>query len=121
VPFLVGGGLIVAAISISGRHDSLATAATRPQRPSVTPGSSHRKVNFRDRLVVGLEARRPSEIEFIDEVAARVRLGQIPERLVNQTFFWSRDRVNRIGRDQRPIIYFQPVMTAQARRLGVRL
>jgi hypothetical protein len=114
-------GLLATALCLPDRASNSAVAATGPVRPSLTPGSARQKISFRDRLVAGLQARRGSEVEFIDRVVLQVRLGQLPERLVNQTFFWSRDRVNRIDRTQRAIIYFQPVLTAQAKRLGVSL
>jgi hypothetical protein len=121
---LVGIGLLVGVFFANQFADRL-FAATGPPRPILTPGSSHQGVNFRDRLVAGLEARRPSEVKFVDSVVVKVRQGKLPERLVNQTFFWSRERANRPGHGpngtQRPIIYFQPVMTAQAKRLGVEL
>jgi hypothetical protein len=118
-------GLLAGVHMLAEQIDNLAVAATGPARPSVTPGSTHQGISFRDRLIAGLQARRPSEVEFIDAVVLKVRLGKLPERLVNQTFFWSRDRANRPGHHalgtQRPIIYFQPVMAAQAKRLGVQL
>jgi hypothetical protein len=118
-------GLLAAALALAEQIDNLAIAATGPARPTLTPGSSHQGINFRDRLIAGLQARRGSEVEFIDAVVLKVRQGKLPERLVNQTFFWSRDRANRPGHNpagtQRPIIYFQPVMSAQAKRLGVTL
>jgi hypothetical protein len=118
-------GLLAAALLLPDRIDNRALAATGPLRPNITPGSPRQGISFRDRLIVGLQARRGSEVAFIDDVVLHVRLGKLPERLVNQTFFWSRDRAKRtdfpkVG-TQRPIIYFQPVMTRQARQLGVKL
>ena len=122
----MGIGLLAGGAVAAGPGDNRAAAATEPARPVLTPGSSHQGISFRDRLIVGLQARRGSEVDFIDAVVLKVRLGKLPERLVNQTFFWSRDRAARPGRTitagtERPIIYFQPVMTAQAKRLGVTL
>jgi hypothetical protein len=117
-------GLLGGLLMMAEQFGNPVVAATGPARPTLTPGSSHQGISFRDRLIAGLEARRPSEVEFIDAVVLKVRLGRLPERLVNQTFFWSRDRANRTGNPrgtQRPIIYFQPVMSAQAKRLGVAL
>jgi hypothetical protein len=118
--------LLAGALWLPDRLDNPATAATGPDHPNITPGSSHQGISFRDRLIVGLQARRGSEVDFIDAVVLKVRLGKLPERLVNQTFFWSRDRAARPGHTitaatQRPIIYFQPVMAAQAKKLGVKL
>jgi hypothetical protein len=117
----LGLGILAAAWCLLDWAGSTSLAATGPAQPTLTPGSGRQEVSFRDRLVAGLQARRGSEVDFIDRVVVKVRLGKLPERLVNQTFFWARDRVNRIDRTQRAIIYFQPVLTAQAKRLGVSL
>jgi hypothetical protein len=93
------------------------------ERVSVAPGRSHRKISLRDRLVVGLQARLKSEVAFVDRVVLRVQAGQLPRRLVDETFFWARDRARtgRNGRTRRPIIFFQPAMIARANRLKVVL
>jgi len=102
--------------------DRMATAA-EVQRVVVTPAKPRRPISLRDRLVVGLQARTESEVEFVEDVALRVRLGQLPQRMVDQTFFWARKRaaVVRNGRTRRPIIYFRPAMAVRADRLGVEL
>jgi hypothetical protein len=89
----------------------------------VTPARPQQPVSLRDRLVVGLQARLKSEVAFVEDVAFRVRIGQIPQRVVDQTFFWARDRASvvRAGRTRRPIIYFRPAMTLRARLLGITL
>jgi hypothetical protein len=90
---------------------------------AVSPGKAQRVVSLRDRLVVGLQARLKSEIAFVELVALRVRTGQLPQRLVDETFLWARQRAGSIrgGRARRPIIFFQPAMTARAKRLKVVL
>jgi hypothetical protein len=52
-----------------------------------------------------------------------VNHGLLPQRVVDETFFWARSRASvvRNGRTRRPIIYFQPAMAARAQRLGVEL
>jgi hypothetical protein len=93
------------------------------KRVVLSPARPQQPVSLRDRLVVGLQARLKSEVTFVEEVAFRVRTGQLPQRIVDQTFFWARDRASvvRAGKTRRPIIYFRPVMAAQAKRLGVNL
>ncbi|MEX2316916.1 MAG: hypothetical protein WD669_07180 [Pirellulales bacterium] len=100
-----------------------ATAQTPAPAVNVSPATSDRPASLRDRLIVGLRAMSKSDIAFVDSVVARVQAGQLPQRLVDQTFFWARDRAARTqgGRTRRPIIYFQPALTAQAKRLGVTL
>ncbi|TWT38061.1 hypothetical protein KOR34_30290 [Posidoniimonas corsicana] len=78
---------------------------------------------YRERLVLGLQARRPSEVDFVDAVVDTVERGKLPRRLVDRTFFWARERSpERNGRKlHRPIIYFQPALTKQAEKLGIKI
>jgi hypothetical protein len=93
------------------------------ERVALTPGKVQRPISLRDRLVVGLQARLKSEVAFVELVVARVQTGDLPQRLVDETFFWARARgaTLRSGRTRRPIIYFKPAMEARAKRLGVEL
>lgn len=73
---------------------------------------------LRDRLVTGLQVRRPSEFAFIDAVIDTVERGDLPQKIVDGFFFWSRGKARaRPGR--RGIIYFQPALETQSRRLGI--
>ena len=112
----------VAVSTLDGQHRA-AVAAEVVEPMVIVPAGSSRPVTLRDRLVSGLRARLKSEIDFIDSLVVAVNLGQVPQRLVDQTYFWSRIRASdrRYGRPRRPIIYFQPAMTARAQRLGVVL
>ncbi|TWT74679.1 hypothetical protein Pla123a_35030 [Posidoniimonas polymericola] len=78
---------------------------------------------FRERLVLGLQARRPSEVEFIDAVVDTVERGRLPRKLVDRTYFWARERspVRNGKKSHRPIIYFQPALTIQAEKLGITI
>lgn len=76
---------------------------------------------LRERLVAGLQVRRPSEFAFVDAVIDTVERGELPERLVDRFFFWSRSRVHRSARTRRPIIYFQPGLQRQADRLRITI
>jgi hypothetical protein len=112
------------AIAVLGGDDfQRARAATEVQRVAVAPSRGSRAISLRDRLVVGLQARLKPEVAFVELVTARVRAGQLPQRLVDETFFWARQRAKegRSGRMRRPIIFFQPAMTARAKRIGVAL
>jgi hypothetical protein len=64
-----------------------------------------------------------SEVAFVELVATKVRTGKLPQRVVDETFFWARGRASksRNGNSRRPIIFFQPAMIARAKRLGVEL
>jgi len=89
----------------------------------VTPAKADQPISLRDRLVVGLQARLKSEVAFCDAVAIKVLAGQLPQRLVDETFFWARQRAAsfRNGHNYRPIVYFQPAMRARAERLHLTL
>ena len=119
----VGGLLLIAFITGGVVQRCLAANENELEKVAVTPARPQQPVSLRDRLVVGLQARLKTEVAFVEEVAFRVRIGQIPQRIVDQTFFWARDRASivRAGRTRRPIIYFQPAMIARARLLGITL
>ena len=76
---------------------------------------------LQERLVFGLQARLTSEFAFIDAVVAAVEQGQIPQSLVDSTFFWARRRTpQRRGRfARRPMIYFQPALEIQLDLLDI--
>ena len=89
----------------------------------VTPAKPDQPITLRDRLVVGLQARLKSEVDFCDNVADKVNSGKIPQRLVDETFFWARQRAASIrnGHKYRPIVYFQPGLRARADKLHLSL
>lgn len=98
-------------------------AAVEVDNIRLEPANGIKPISLRDRLVVGLEARIPSEIAFCELVALKVQTGKLPARIVNQTFFWARERaaVPRNGIEERPIVYFQPAMKLRAEKLHVTL
>jgi hypothetical protein len=120
---LAAAGLLLFFLMSAGPVLRCRAATEEVQRVTLTPARVQQPVSLRDRLVVGLQARLKSEVAFVEMVALRVRTGQLPQRVVDQTFFWARDRASvvRAGRTRRPIIYFQPAMIARAKRLGVAL
>jgi hypothetical protein len=89
----------------------------------VTPAKPDQPITLRDRLVVGLQARLKSEVDFCDNVADKVNTGAIPQRLVDETFFWARQRAASIrnGHKYRPIVYFQPGLRARLDKLHLSL
>jgi hypothetical protein len=114
--------LLVAAAFVFAVRLQYAPAGER-QRMVIAAGGAQQVVNLRDRLVVGLQARLKSEVAFVELVAAKVRTGKLPQHVVDETFFWARDRasISRNGNSRRPIIFFRPAMTARAKRLRVEL
>jgi hypothetical protein len=112
--------IAVAAFIVTG---SVVAQQNSVERVGLAPAKVQRPISLRDRLVVGLQARLKTEVAFVELVALRVRTGDLPQRIVDETFFWARARGGtfRNGRTRRPIIYFQPAMTARAKKLGVEL
>jgi hypothetical protein len=114
----------VLALSIAaGGRVAQRGVADEVEKVDVTPAKPSRPITLRDRLVIGLEARLKSEVAFIDAVIAEVQAGHIPQRLVDETFFWARQRaaIVRNGHTNRPVIYFMPAMRARANLLHVSL
>jgi hypothetical protein len=113
---LVAGSLWVGTAEQRAAADEIAAL-------TVTPAAPQRPLSRRDRMVAGLKARLKSEVAFIDKVLEAVRLGRLPQKLVDQTYFWARLRASRprSGRPRRPIIYFQPAMRARAKVFGIIL
>jgi hypothetical protein len=113
--------LAIGLLLTSGTSNHLATGLAQDQSPQ--PGRPQQPVSLRDRLIVGLRAMSKADTAFVDRVVLRVQSGQLPQRLVDETFFWARDRAGQAqrGNARRPIIYFRPAMTARAQRIGVAL
>jgi hypothetical protein len=120
---LIALSILVLVAAIGGRIIQHTMAAEETANIDVTPAQPNRPVTLRDRLIVGLQARLKSEVAFVDEVVAKVNSGQLPQRQVDETFFWARQHaaLARVGRWHRPIIYFEPAMRARANLLHVSL
>jgi hypothetical protein len=120
---VTGSWLPIGVLTLAPSWPAFAAATAAVTRPALSPAKPQRPISLRDRLIAGLKARLRSEVAFIDKVVLRVHAGQLPQRIVDETFFWARDRasVARHGRTQRAIIYFQPAMIARAKRLNVAL
>ncbi len=116
-------GLFALALLIPNRGDVQSATAAELTTVALDPATPIHQLTLHDRLIVGLEARLPSEIAFVDRVVLAVRRGRLPESLVNQTFFWARQRASRPrnGRLRRGIIYFEPAMKARAEQIGLDL
>jgi hypothetical protein len=92
-------------------------------RQAAAAARQGRQVKLRDQLRVGLKvsSKTKGDLKFIDKVVDLVEKGKLSRRLVETTFLWARKRAkSRSGRRQlRPIVYFRPVLTLRAKRLGV--
>lgn len=124
VSLLIVLSLLAAVLLIPDRHESRLAGAAQITGPPLQQAVPGRPITLRDRLVTGLQARLVSEVAFVDNLSDKVNKGKLPQRLVDETFFWARERAawhNRRGRRRRPIIYFQPAMVARASRIGITL
>lgn len=83
--------------------------------------TGQREPTLRNRLFLGLQARRPSEFAFIEAVLDTVDRGGLSERAVTRVFAWSRSRQSRGRAGRRPIILFQAAMTRIADNLKVTI
>jgi len=82
-----------------------------------------RQVSLQQQLTAGLKVITNADKAFINRVVLAVEQGRLPRKLVDSTFLWSRYRAARKSytRRLRPIVYFQPALTLQAKRIGILL
>lgn len=80
-----------------------------------------REPTLRERLTLGLHARRPAEIEYIDAVVDTVNRGMLPEKVVNRMFFWARQHAPKGDQSRRPIIYFQAGLDRVAKSMHITI
>ena len=108
----------------------VATAIQAQQPPAPTPVEAStesdragRQVSLFDQLRVGLKAKTKADIAFLELVVLRVNQGKLPRKMVDATFLWARNRYKGRPTDHRlrPIVYFQPALIAQAKKIGVVL
>ena len=114
---LTFGLLVIVGVSLRS------PAADEIKKIDITPGKAERPISLRDRPVVGLHARLKTEVTFCEAVATQVNTGHLPQRLVDETFLWARQRASspRNGHKYRPIVYFEPAMKLRADRLHLTL
>jgi len=101
----------------------LGSTAALAQEPAVTPASPSRKITLEERLKAGLKATTKCDADFLDIVVDLVKKGKLPQRVVDATFSWARNRSARRPRHRqpRPMIYFKPALVLRAKRIGVIL
>ena len=80
------------------------------------PASRQAEVSLKDRLVTGLRAVRPEDVDFCERVATATQTGQLPLKLVDGTYLWAIGR----GGDY-PLPSFAKALDIQCRRLGLAL
>lgn len=99
-------------LALGGVADSLQGAAPPPATGDNLPKS----FDLQKQLETGLKARRPEEFKYIKSIVAKVEAGTLPRKLVDQSFFYARQRSTTY-----PIIYFQYTLKELAKKAGVTL
>lgn len=91
---------------------------------------NNRIPSLEERLNYGLKTRRPTEKAFIRKVVALVDAGKLKQKVVDESFFWVRREMekSRMGDpnarkhiSKYPFIFFQRVVTLNAKRVGVTI
>ena len=93
----------------------------RPVTPADRLKAGGRQVKLYDMLRVGLKAKTEADFEYIAEVVKLVDEGKLPREMVDSSFLYARYRYRtHPGSFQlRPMVYFQPSLTARAKKIGV--
>jgi len=115
--------LAVVGVSLTG---SLGRAIEIEDLPKpVTPADRFkeggRQVGLYDMLRVGLKAKTEADFKYITEVVKLVDEGKLPRDMVDSSFLYARYRYRTHPGSfkLRPMVYFQPSLTARAKKIGV--
>lgn len=120
---ILAAAATIVAVPLAGDRRRDSAIADEVERIVLVPATPNKPMTFRDMMIVGLRARLESEIAFVDGVVLAVEEGRLPRQLVDQTYFWARQRSarSRDARLYRPITYFQIAMRLRAEKFGVDL
>lgn len=118
-----GAALAATALVIAAIVSSAGAQQPRPATPTTRVLRPGEKFTLYDQLRIGLKAATKADMEYIDRVVLRVNEGVLPRKLVDATFLWARNRYKTRPSQSRlrPIVYFQPALEAQVKKLGVTI
>lgn len=91
-------------------------AVTARADDSSRTGGGADEISLEDQLKTGLKARRPEEVEFIEDVVRAVNAGALPRKVVESTYIWAVRR-----RQTWPYPAFERALRIRADLLGVNL
>jgi hypothetical protein len=93
----------------------------RPVTPADRLQAGGRQVSLYDMLRVGLKAKTKADFEYIAEVVELVEKGKLPREMVESSFLYARYRYRTHPSSfrLRPMVYFQPSLSARAKKIGV--
>ena len=122
---LVACSALLAAIGVSltgslGRAIEIENLP-RPVTPADRLKAGGRQVSLHDMLRVGLKAKSEADFAYIAEVVKLVDEGKLPRDMVDSSFLYARYRYRTHPGSfkLRPMVYFQPSLTARAKKIGV--
>ena len=72
------------------------------------------EISLKDRLVTGLRATRPQDVQYCERVANAARSGKLPAKIVDSTYFWATAK-----RVDYPLPAFAKALELQCQRLGI--
>ena len=72
------------------------------------------EVSLKDRLVTGLRATRPEDVQYCERVANAARSGKLPAKIVDSTYFWATAK-----KVDYPLPAFAKALELQCQRLGI--
>lgn len=117
--------LVAAGVSLdsSSSHAIEIENLPQPVTPSTRFKNGGRQVSLHDMLRVGLKAKTKADFEYIAEVVKLVDEGTLPRDMVDSSFLYARYRyrTHPTSHRLRPMVYFQPSLTARAKKIGVIL
>ncbi len=73
---------------------------------------------YEEKINALLKTRRDEEKQFIAELMAKVRTGEIPEPLIETSYKWV---LNKKPDTKYPFVYFERVLRLQAQKLAVEI
>lgn len=124
---LIACSAVLAAIGVSltgslGRAIEIENLP-RPVTPADRLKAGGRQVSLHDMLRVGLKAKTEADFAYIAEVVKLVDEGKLPRDMVDSSFLYARYRYRTHPGSfkLRPMVYFQPSLTARAKKIGVIL
>ena len=88
---------------------TLLTSLTRADVPQ-----KNEEISLKDRLVTGLRATRPEDIQYCERVANAARSGKLPAKIVDSTYFWATAK-----KVDYPLPAFAKALELQCHRLGI--
>lgn len=122
---LIACSAVLAAIGVSltgslGRAIEIENLP-RPVTPADRLKAGGRQVSLHDMLRVGLKAKTEADFAYIAEVVKLVDEGKLPREMVDSSFLYARYRYRTHPGSfkLRPMVYFQPSLTARAKKIGV--